>query len=240
MTLRFQFFYYSDDTEQLDVSISRDGEMSFNNADIEYDIAVAAMGGDKTRAMECLDAWDFDPWPVVRIMTDNDIALCGRFLTDCVEHVLPLYKKEFPEDLRLRQAVIAARDQYISPGRSWVPLYDAKAGAFRAMQEAARTESESVVGKTPAGRVAEAAYTMLNATSYVAQNYNSSYVGELITDAINTCAETFGEDNVFDKGNHDLSTGAIVKESAWQWRRFYDIVTALRAGRDWPDLKETT
>jgi hypothetical protein len=237
MTLRFQFFYYSDDTEQLDVSISRGGEMSFNNADIEYEIAYAAMGGRKSRAMECLDAWDFDPWPVVRIMTDNDITLCGRFLTDCVEHVLPLYKKEFPEDLRLRQAVIAARDQYISPGRDWVPLNDAKMGAFRAMLEA--VHYGGVAGKTPAGRVAEAAYAMMNLTTFMAQSYNKSYVGELITDAINTCAETFGEDNVFDKGNHDLSTGAIVKESAWQWRRFYDIVTALRAGRDWPDLKET-
>lgn len=232
MTLRFKFKYYSDVDEWLDVSVSRDGEISFNDRDIEYDMAFQAMGGDPSMATMFLQAWNCNLWEAVFIMVRRDNAMYGRFLVDCADHAFGVYKNSVFDNSIISESLLAARNYYASPeNREFSRVLEMKTALFGLVREASFAGDHMLV------EAAEAAYKIIN-TIYSHHNaYSDFYVEGLMVGSIKYCANMVGSIRAVSSG---VSIGmAVKKESNWQWHRFYDIMTELQAGRDWPPMEAT-
>lgn len=232
MTLRFKFKYYSDVDELLDVSVSRDKEITFNDRDIEYETAFEAMGGRQGTATLFLGTWKQDIWGAVCLMIQRDNMLYGRFLTDCVDHAFSIYRDNFPDNDTISTAILVVRNYYISPGQSehskvWV----SKVWLHELTRYATFDDRPTLT------RMGEAAYRMSNVATSCYGKFGTTYISDMVIRAIEYCADAVGFMYAI---KHGATFGkATSNESVWQWHRFYDIMTELQAGRDWPSMEAT-
>lgn len=235
MTLRFQFSYFKDGAEPMDISITRDGEVTFNDRDMEYETAFAAMGGKETAAMEFLARWPTRRWRFIHgmmsdLLSENRVEILWWFLADCIEHVLPYYRNQNPHDERVWDAIVAIRSYRTNYGVDRLGLPQAE--VFGAWQE-------STFG-SPQAQVALAAYNaieLLGDRHVVGHPYRMiDRIGSLIEDCCIVMVDSTQNTNEEPCEESDIEA---VIEAAWQWRRFYDILKAVRAGEKWPLMEAT-
>lgn len=231
MTLRFKFDYYTDDTQPMDISVNRDGKVTFNDRDIDYEVAFAAMSGDDAVVTMFLEDWNYSRWMIFcsTVSDEVDILIFGRFLTDCIEHILPIHN-----DDRLRFAIRVARDYFNSTEYSLdASIKEATSGVSTALRDANMAESE--LARSPAKSVAQAVYNLIDIVSSIMVRRSGDFVIGQIVSSLDLCVIA----TMDTADGEEARAQAVELEEVWQWRRFYDIMTALQAGHGWPDMGAT-
>jgi len=198
--------------ESFEVEISSDGTMSFTDPAIDYEIAFAAMGGDKMTALRLLDKWHEDPAHIILDSMGLSEDIHRLLVADWVEHVLYLFEQEYPGDNRPRKAVEASRD-YAFGVISGIQLDRARRGAWAARDAA-------VVGRAP-----WAAIEAVRATGWVSVRAAGWVSGSVFSRAVGFVMEVAEDPD---------------RERAWQIRHFVHAMEKLRAGRVWPRIEETS
>ena len=198
----------------LSVKISRDGEISFPGYDkqLQHDIAVAAMGGEKTLAVILLNRWEFRPAEIMchQIKLPRDVFV--GLAADWAEHVLPAFGGSRLSDYSPSPRML------IDFARSFVAASEEERAGFSMSICRNASRVASGVGGFPkkAARAAWfAARCVCEGGSLTAKNAKN--------------AATHAEGAVEDK----------YVERAWQIRRFVDVLEALKTGKPWPLLEAT-
>jgi hypothetical protein len=203
--------------QSFEVEITRDGEMVFCDPDTEYEIAFAAMGGDKTPAVKLLDLWRDSPIDGIFKCLGLDKNTMVLLAADWAEHVLPIFERKYNKDKRPRKSIKAVRD-FVAGKIGADDLHEACDAAWAAAEAAAKA---AAVAALAAAAVAEAA-----AVAAVA-----AVAAEAAADAADAAAYDRSEDHISPEWQQ-----AYDAERAWQVRRFVDVMTALRAGKKWPRM----
>ena len=103
------------------------------------------------------DRFDWANWLIVRLLTDDNLALYAIHAAELVLHV---YENKYPDDNRPRNAINAAKD-YLDKGASPAPAYDpANAAAANAYANAAYAPAFA-----PAHAAAASAYAVIRAAT---------------------------------------------------------------------------
>ena len=133
-------------------------------------------------------------------MSAKDLRLFGA---DCVEHVLPLFERAYPQDKRPRHAIEVAR-RYAN-GK--VTLRDGSNLIQSTAKAVKQATEEMVANKQQTGgvvhtpyRVANAAWETLNEHPYAAANHASDFAA------------------IADRNNSEV-------ERVWQWRRLREYLS---------------
>jgi len=219
------FFKVPLDGELREVEISRSGEMSFSGDvdQLEYDLAFAAMGGNKSEILNFWDEWQGTPISIIinplqfNIMPRHLVCLAA----DWAEHALELFKKRHPSETRPIEAIVALRK-----------FVDGEIDK-NAFDEIALRARDSVFDYRPPDRyIVSAAHeaTMVASFLYIMEhnNYNIEFKYEQMKTAIRTVSL-----------NSDTETGGRVKPGNWQIRRFVHVMENLQTGKPWPRVEET-
>lgn len=232
MTTQFRFTWFE---EPMDVSIDRNGLVSFNDRDLEYDIAFSAMGGDLSAAQAFLARWEDSRWSIVIGVFGVDEDFMCRLLVDCVDHVLPIYQARFGDDKNPENAVSTSRK--ILDGEQ-VPKEIAT--AIRRYVSGSANDREEFIG-SPLNQyrdVANAARNLIRSAMQLKWRDGGFYgaVSTTIMIGLSDCSDAVAANTYGIKSKRDA---ARLAERDWQWRRFYDAKTALDAGKSWPPMGVT-
>jgi len=147
--------------QSFQVEVTRGGNLIFLDHDINYDLSMFEFGEGATTATRLLDEWREEPYEVICRIFGLDKKHLALLAADWVEHVLPLFEKEYPGYQRPRSAIIAARE-YIRGNMKLQQLEVARhaASAWVPAQYAATTARAARISRhAVAAEAAEAAWT---------------------------------------------------------------------------------
>lgn len=228
MTIRFELPLATENLrERFTIEISRDGEMSFPGYEeqLEYDIAVVAMGGGKSLPLVLENRWEIPAGRSHAIAHNFGLGrkVVRRIAADCVSHVADCYEAGVPGDGRFRDAL---SHLYRSIEHDGPPD---GADQFLADAQNLVAKMELAVRKTNDKSVEMAHDALFQAT---ARRPELSIVRSSCMTAMaffverDECSSTWDE--------------AVVKEESWQIRRFHDVIESLQQKKKWPPLEATT
>lgn len=221
------------------VKIDRDGTMTILDPpmtpeDMEYEIAVAAMGGERSLPLRLHDTWDTDPITTIVNhlpgMSNSDLNLLAL---DWARHVLPIYTAALAVDHQQRMSHIAWL--LLKAGKSFV---------------AASTPSKK--DQTDISNYAALTAEWAEGESKTENNSNSSkawsawYAIAALSMAMymdprrcaDRAADAFARKDGPEEGSDEFYA-EYRKEQAWQVRHFVAVMTALQAGKNWPPMGAT-
>lgn len=235
------------------VKIDRDGTMTILDppVEMEYEIAVAAMGGERSLPLRLQDTWERDPITTITHhltgFSNNDLNLLAL---DWAEHVLPIYTKTFATVnpvaasrviallRRSRNSIvggstISKKDQevaskYSTATADWADIGDKTASDVESMKAWAVWYAIAALSMAIHGdsrRCADRA-----ATAFAHRDGRARRGSGEVSPAVEAEIDAeFSEE----------FEAEYLKEQAWQVRRFVDVMTALQTGKNWPPLGAT-
>lgn len=217
MSARFTAAIYG---ESFNVEIFGNGVLTIlyhDEEQLEYDLAFAAMGGDKTAAVRLLDSWRDDPSGTICSNFELSSDTIASLAADWAEHVLPIFEKDDPGDERPRRAIKATRD-FIDGNIGRDVLGRAEWGAWAASWQAKAAASWA------AQHVAEASAWAAEAAAAAESLWPGGWAAQTIWAA--TSARSAAVDTAW--------------EQSWQVRHFVHVMERLQAGKPWPKTEETS
>jgi len=221
--------------KEFQIEITREGNLSFLDYDIEYDLALREFGEEKTAAVRLVDKLDEEPIYFITTYLNIPHRNMIYLAADWAERVLWIFENEHPKDKRPKNAIQAARD-FVDGKIDEEKLNTAWERAKRAELKAdvaassANTDQMARTGKMLSKGAMWAVAEAAGAATAVARGTLFGVVAARAKYAVDAYyREPYGR--IKSIPAHD--------ELSWQIRRFVDCMEAVQAGEDWPDLKAT-
>lgn len=225
--------------EAVKVEITRSGDLLFPNADIEYDLAMAEFGEQKTPEIDLYEKWKVcDATVIVRKLFNIDSNTLVLFAADCADHVLHLFESYSQGNMRARYALESIRyfvgseamdltKNILSPGDLRGILLFMWSEINKDTSQPAYAASQALLS------VARATY---GADLQLAQ-VTSAWQDEVVNSIL--AARKAAGYHASVKMPPKKFLLAVESERLWQIRRFIDIMESNRAKKPWPPLGAT-
>jgi hypothetical protein len=215
------------------VRVHRDGTLEFLDpgvqAQIEYDQAFEAMGGDRSLPLQLLLRWQSQPQRVLGMALVSRTTTL-RLAVDYCRRVMPVYHKVFPSDGRPKEIL---RDLFErSRGKETATPPEVTAiNASAVMRNAAHSPHRRYAAECFGRALHYAAGDIANGTGTL----------DLVTD---TAAAAAAHDGTKDTDHTPRYMTPefdeiLLREHAWQVRRFIDVVSAVQEKRRIPSIWKT-
>jgi len=231
MSARFKVTHGS---EVFEVEITSDGELTipgYDKEQLEYEIAFAAMGGDKSHVLLWLDKWQQDPTGIIIQNLGLDDGTLRLLAADWAEHVLPIFERAYPKDKRPRKAIKAARD-FVAGKITAAQLAKAREAAWAAKRAAEKVVAAAGAAGDAAARAATAAWMAAQgewARSPAERKAAAAWAAAAAARSAWKAAAASARDAASDS----------VLEQAWQVRHFVHVMECFQVGKVWPPIKDT-
>jgi hypothetical protein len=133
---------------------------------------------------------------LIELVKKTDHKVLALWAIDCVEHVLPYFEKEYPNDIRPRQALVTLQ--------KWIDTGVFKMKEIRGASLASHAAAREVGENSPARSAARAAGQAV-ATAHVPTH--------------SLGAAIYAQQAVFRASDPESAEGAVTKEKKWQYER---------------------
>jgi hypothetical protein len=224
--------------EALDVEVFHDGAIAFPGRDFRYEQATAEFGFPETPAVQLHRFWTIYP---INVIFDHfwQIDINSWLLTaDYAEHVLHFYEDEYPEDSRPRSLVAAIRSHAALEADSKeftqalienmaYDVWNRAWHSWRSMQRQALTAHALTAHAYRLRPAVEAARAVRAAAAWSSR-----------ANAAGVAADTVAYSISLDPDSPEWRV-ARDSETAWQVRRFVDVMEAIGQGLPWPPMGAT-
>jgi hypothetical protein len=210
--------------ETFEVEIFHDGHIEFPDRDLRHEQAMAEFTDSESAVLRFYNLWEESPTKVIfgnLELPENSIP---RLAADCAERVLPICEREDQSDRRPRDAIEATR-KFVAGEIDRPTIDEAMDAAWAASAQAATSAASWAAG------AADAAATAAGATKWAAKSWAASSAAQAAAQAAAWNASS-------DVDSAEWQQARAV-ETAWQVRRFVDVMEAIGQGFDWPGMKVT-
>jgi hypothetical protein len=245
--------------ETFDVEVFHDGHIEFPDRDLRHEQAMAEFTDSGSAVTKLYDLWKESPMSVLfeifGVSKNSNPSFLDmlRLSVDCVKHVLHLCDEYRYSGADAVESVIGILCVSIEKGLDLEAIEAAVKNDFDSVNRIAvlvrrEEHDQNTPTFTPSGSVAAATEWFISAI----ENRHTSYLTSLrlLSWGVSLAAEAAATDAAADAVDDlpfdvDIDTDsdewlqAQAEETAWQIRRFVDVMEAIGQGFDWPDMKAT-
>lgn len=225
---QFEATYYG---QNFLVRIDYDGTMTILKpvVDLEYHVAFAAMGGEKSNELKFMQEWDKTPIELFgKSMHHGLLFTKQRYLIalDWVEHTMPIYAAQFPDTQQQAMDIIEDARKKLNHSTPFTRGFAERAWKLK-------NNADIWAGKNKA----------------LAAYYAISALFDLLRRDLVGCANATATATSYRADPDNLTPAfnrAYKTERLWQIRRIIDVVNVLEktkkrknAPKNWPPLEST-
>jgi hypothetical protein len=221
--------------EAFEVEVFHDGHIEFPDRNFQHEQAMAEFTDSESAVLRFYNLWEESPTKVIfgnLELPENSIL---RLAADCAEHVLPVYEKKHKQDKRPRNAIIAAR-KYVNGKITLQELGEAASAASGAAKPAT-SWAASWAGEA-ASSAAAAAWKAAWATASSSAASAAAAAWATASSSAAAAARAAAWNASSDDGSAEWQQARAV-ETAWQVRRFVDVMESIGQDFDWPPIEAT-
>lgn len=235
------------------IEITREGEISFPDHDIEYDRAMVEFGEPKTPAVRVFERWRSTPGVVIATTDSIDSEIMTLIACDWAEHVLPYLRMidtgSISYDVYPITAIEAVR-KYVrndSVDRNKITSMERTIANMKVYYDEYAIRDDYELSKQNALEAAEDAlrsveYCLSAAKSLIWKERRRNRhraVSRTSSIARGHAVVAASGIKTFDPREKEIFLRGKAEEQLWQVRRFFDVFKALEAGLPWPELGVT-
>jgi hypothetical protein len=217
--------------ETFEVEVFHDGHIEFPGLNLRHEQAMAEFTDSESAVLRFYNLWKESPTKVIfgnLELPENSVL---SLAADYAEHVLHLYEREYKKDRRIRDAIEATR-KFVAGEIDRPTLDEAMEVAWAAGAAAAAAWAAGAAASSAQAAAQAAAWaTKWAAKSWAAKSWAASSAAQAAAQAAAWNASS-------DVGSAEWQQAYAV-ETAWQVRRFVDVMEAIGQGFDWPGMKVT-